>query len=153
MCRSNGSLFYKKSLNMGPIFYQKILKRGSTFMTEPKIFGVFAKSQNFWKMGLFSIFQEKSLKMGTLSKVPLKMVGVLRLERHTPVQLKNEYLPGSTCFILGSQDLWSVKKSVHFKWTIVSRWSMTMSGSTITLPTVVELATGYQHFFSNSSCG
>ena len=23
MCRSNGSLFYKKSLNMGSVFYQK----------------------------------------------------------------------------------------------------------------------------------
>ena len=32
MCRSNGSLFYKKSLNMGPIFYQKILKHGSRFL-------------------------------------------------------------------------------------------------------------------------
>ena len=30
MCRSNGLLLYKKSLNMGPIFYQKILKHGST---------------------------------------------------------------------------------------------------------------------------
>ena len=29
MCRSNGLLFYKKSLNMGPIFYKKkILKHG-----------------------------------------------------------------------------------------------------------------------------
>ena len=48
MCRSNGSLFYKKSLNMGPVFYQKILKHGSTFLTEPKL-----KSRNFGKMGLF----------------------------------------------------------------------------------------------------
>ena len=39
MCRSNGSLFYKKSLNMGPVFYQKILKHGSTFLTEPKFLG------------------------------------------------------------------------------------------------------------------
>ena len=37
MCRSNGSLFYKKSLNMGPVFYPKILKHGSTFLTEPQI--------------------------------------------------------------------------------------------------------------------
>ena len=37
MCRSNGSLFYKKSLNMGPVFYQKILKHGSTFLNEHKI--------------------------------------------------------------------------------------------------------------------
>ena len=55
MCHSNGSLFYKKSLNMGPAFYQKILKHGSTFLTEPKIFGFShgEKLQNFWKMGLF----------------------------------------------------------------------------------------------------
>ena len=70
MCRSNGSLFYKKSLNMGPVFYQKILKHGSTFLTELKFLGFRLaktlkiakflkngqepwKSQNFWKMGLF----------------------------------------------------------------------------------------------------
>ena len=40
MCRSNGSLFYKKSLNMGPVFYQKILKHGSTFLTLPKFLGL-----------------------------------------------------------------------------------------------------------------
>ena len=39
MCRSNGLLFYKKSLNMGPVFYQKILKHGSTFLTEPEFLG------------------------------------------------------------------------------------------------------------------
>ena len=39
MCRSNGSLFYKKSLNMDPVFYQKILKHGSTFLTVPKFSG------------------------------------------------------------------------------------------------------------------
>ena len=39
MCRSNGSLFYKKSLNIVPVFYQKILKHGSTFLTEPKFSG------------------------------------------------------------------------------------------------------------------
>ena len=33
MCGCNGSLFYKKSLNMGPIFYKKILIHGSTFLT------------------------------------------------------------------------------------------------------------------------
>ena len=54
MCRSNGSLFHKKSLNMGPVFYQKILKHGSTFLTEPKFLGFRKprKSRNFWKMGL-----------------------------------------------------------------------------------------------------
>ena len=81
MCRSNGSLFYKKSLNMGPIFYQKILKHGSTFLTEPKFLGFrlakTLKIANFLKNGQAKtlkiakflkngpIFQEKSLKMGT----------------------------------------------------------------------------------------
>ena len=65
MCRSNGSLFNKKSLNMGPAFYQKILKHGSTFLTEPKLSGFrMAKIAKFLKNG--PIFQEKSLKMGTL---------------------------------------------------------------------------------------
>ena len=31
VCRSNGSLFHKKSLNMGPIFYKNIPKHGSIF--------------------------------------------------------------------------------------------------------------------------
>ena len=39
MCRSNGSLFYKKSLNMGPVFYKKNLKHGSNFLTEPNFSG------------------------------------------------------------------------------------------------------------------
>ena len=48
MYRSNGSLFYKKSLTMGPVFFTpKILKHGSTFLTEPQI------TRNFWKIGLF----------------------------------------------------------------------------------------------------
>ena len=68
MCRSNGSLFYKKSWNMGPVFYQKILKHRSTFLTEPKFFGFrmvkTLKIATFLKNG--PIFQEKSLKMGTL---------------------------------------------------------------------------------------
>ena len=76
MCRSNGSLFYKKSLNMGPVFNQKILKHGSTFLTEPKFSGFrrakTPKIAKFLKNG--PIFQEKSLKMGTLSaKITLKM--------------------------------------------------------------------------------
>ena len=65
MCPSNGLLFYKKSLNMGPVFYQKILKHGSTFLTEPKFSGFrMAKIAKFLKNG--PIFQEKTLKMGTL---------------------------------------------------------------------------------------
>ena len=68
MCRSNGSLFYKKSLNMGPVFYQKILKHGLTFLTEPKFLGFrmakTPKIAKFLKNG--PNFQEKSLKMGTL---------------------------------------------------------------------------------------
>ena len=68
MCCSNGSLFYKKSLNMGPVFYQKILKHRSTFLTEPKFSGFrmvkTLKIATFLKNG--PIFQEKSLKMGIL---------------------------------------------------------------------------------------
>ena len=68
ICRSNGSLFYKKSLNMGPVFYQKILKHGSTVLTEPKFLGFrmtkTPKIAKFLKKG--PIFQEKSLKMGAL---------------------------------------------------------------------------------------
>ena len=67
MCRSNGALFYKKSLTMGPVFYQKILKHGSTFLTEPKFLGLrmakTLKITNFLENR--PIFQEKSLKMGT----------------------------------------------------------------------------------------
>ena len=63
MCRSNESLFYKKSLNMGPVFYQKILKHQSTFLNEPKYLGFrmakTPKITNFLKNG--PIFQEKSL--------------------------------------------------------------------------------------------
>ena len=65
MCRSNGLLFYKKSLNMGPVFYQKILKHESTFLTEPKFSGFrMAKTpKSFEKRAYFS---RKILKMGTL---------------------------------------------------------------------------------------
>ena len=68
MCRSNGSLSYKKSLNTGRVFYQKILKHGSTFLTEPKFLSFrmakTLKIAKFLKNG--PIFQEKSLKMSTL---------------------------------------------------------------------------------------
>ena len=69
MCRSTGSLFYKKSLNMGPVFYQKSLNMGQFFWLCPN-FWVFAwqkpqKSWNLWKI----------LKNGYpfLPKSPLKM--------------------------------------------------------------------------------
>ena len=98
MCRSNGSLFYKKSLNMGPVFYQKILKHGSTFLTEPKFSG-FSHSENPENREIFenwTNFSRKILKNGYpfLPKSPLKWVGVLRLERHTPVQLNFWVPPG-----------------------------------------------------------
>ena len=53
---------------MGPIFYQKILKHGSAFLTEPKFSGFrMAKTPKITKKFLNGpIFQEKSLKMGTL---------------------------------------------------------------------------------------
>ena len=70
-CRSNGSLFYKKSLKMGPVFYPKILKHGSSFLTEPQItdFRGFRmaktpKIAKFFKNRAIS--EGKSLKMGTL---------------------------------------------------------------------------------------
>ena len=68
MCRSNGSLFYKKSLNMGPILYHKILKHGSTFLTEPKFSGfrMVKTPKNHEIFEIRPIFQEKSLNMGTL---------------------------------------------------------------------------------------
>ena len=53
---------------MGPIFYQKILKHGSTFLTEPKFSG-FRMAKTPENREIFengSIFQEKTLKMGTL---------------------------------------------------------------------------------------
>ena len=77
MCRSNGSLFYKKSLNMGPVFYQKILKHGSTFLNELKFSGFHMaktpKIAKFLKNG--PIFQAKILENGYpfLPKSPLKM--------------------------------------------------------------------------------
>ena len=63
MCHSNGSLFYKKFLNMGPIFYQKILKHGSTFLTEPKIFA-FSHAQNREIFEKWAYFSRKNLKKG-----------------------------------------------------------------------------------------
>ena len=58
-----GHFFYKKSLNMGPVFYQRnpCLEHGST---ESKFSGFrMAKTP---KIAKSPIFQEKSLKMGTL---------------------------------------------------------------------------------------
>ena len=77
MCCSNGSLFYKKSLNMGPVFCQKILKHGSTFLTEPKFSG-FRMSKNPENSEIFekwAYFWRKILKNGYpfLPKSPLKM--------------------------------------------------------------------------------
>ena len=67
MCRSNGSLFYKKFLNMGPVFYQNILKHGSTFLTEPKFSGFrMVKTPDREIFEKWAYFLEKSFKMGTL---------------------------------------------------------------------------------------
>ena len=64
MCRPNGSVFDKKSLNMGPIFGPKIPKHGSIFFF--KFLKIFKKIACFWskipKHG--SIFGAKSLKHG-----------------------------------------------------------------------------------------
>ena len=77
MCRSNGSLFYKKTLNMGPVFHQKILKHGSTFLTEPKFSG-FSHGENPGNREFFekwAYISRKILKNGYpfLPKSPLKM--------------------------------------------------------------------------------
>ena len=66
MCRSNGSLFYKKSLNMGPAFYPKILKHGSTFLTEPICSG-FSHGENPENLKIFekwAYFSRKVFKNG-----------------------------------------------------------------------------------------
>ena len=77
MCCSNGSLFYKKSFNMGPVFYKKICKSGSSFLTEPK-FSRFcmAKTQKNHKIcEKLAYFSRKILNNGypLLPKWPLKM--------------------------------------------------------------------------------
>ena len=62
---TNRSLFYKKSLNMGPVFL--ILKHGPNFLTEPKFSGFcMVKTPKIAKCVDRPIFQEKSLTMGTL---------------------------------------------------------------------------------------
>ena len=79
MCCPNGSLFYKKSLHMGPVFLPKIsLNMGQLFWLSPKLcdFWGFAmrkpqKSRNFWKIGLF--LKKKPLKwVPFLAKITLK---------------------------------------------------------------------------------
>ena len=123
MCRS-------KSSNMGPVFYQKILKHGSTFLTEPKYLGFCMaktlKIAKFLKNG--PIFQEKSLKMGTLfcQTHPYRWVGVLRLERHTPVQLKSEY-PPAISVTFHAAILWV--QSVFIVWSLQRNTKITMLGA------------------------
>ena len=80
MCRSNRSLFHKKSLNMRPIFYKNILKHGSVFQT----------FQNIWVFAMQTmkngpLFWENSLKMGAFycQNDPQTCVRVSRLERET----------------------------------------------------------------------
>ena len=86
----HGSHFLpKKSLNMGQLFWLSPKLRdfwGFRHVKTPKIV-------EFLKNRL--IFEEKSLKMGTLfgQNHPYRWVWVLRLQRHTPVQLKPEYPP------------------------------------------------------------
>ena len=79
MCRSNGSLLYKKSLNMGPVFYQRILKHGSAFLTEPKFSGFRTgeNTENHKTVEKWAYFSRKILKNGYpfLPKSPLKMGG------------------------------------------------------------------------------
>ena len=79
MCRSNGLLFYKKSLTWVLFFTKKILKHGSTFLTErwAQIFGL-SHGKNPENQEIFvkwAYFSRKNLKNGYpfLSKSPLKM--------------------------------------------------------------------------------
>ena len=79
MCRPNGWLFYKKSLNMGPGFYpKKSLNMGQLFWLSPKIcdFRGFRHAKTlkiveFWKNR--PIFEGKSVKwVPFLAKITLK---------------------------------------------------------------------------------
>ena len=69
MWRPNGLLFYKKSLNMGPVFYPKNLLTwvNFKFWLSPKLHDLHAKTP---KIAEFlknrPIFEGKSLKMGTI---------------------------------------------------------------------------------------
>ena len=70
MCRPNGLVFDKKSLNMGPIFDPQIPKHGSIFhqnLKSQKFSGLATRAQkNFQKIPKHgSIFWAKSLNMGT----------------------------------------------------------------------------------------
>ena len=49
MCLCNGSLFHKKSLNIGPIFYKKKQQQ----QKQPKYGSVIPKYWKLWKMGLY----------------------------------------------------------------------------------------------------
>ena len=76
-------------------FLQEILKHGSTFLTEPKFLG-FGNGENPENHKIFekwAYFSRKILKNGypSLPKSPLKIGRGLRLQWHTPVQLKSEY--------------------------------------------------------------
>ena len=90
MCRSNGSLFHKKSLNMGSIFDKNIPKHGSVFFFFKSLQNFsdvchYANTQNFahdWPK-----FQEKSLKMSiSVCQKTLEMGRGFRLHRLTHVQ-------------------------------------------------------------------
>ena len=67
MCRIFGSVFLKKSLDMGPIFHEKIRNYGSNLFEPRKILKRIAK--NGYRIS------EKSLNMGTffLEKLPFNM--------------------------------------------------------------------------------
>ena len=102
MCCSNGWLFLQEILKHGSRFLpQKSLNMGQLFWLSPKLrnFRGFrhAKTPKITEFLKYRpIFEGKSLKMGTLfgQNHPYRWVWVLRLEWHTPVQLKSEYPPG-----------------------------------------------------------
>ena len=105
MCRSNGSLFHKKSLKYGSPFSTKISLNMDLFFQQFKNFRVFAwHFQNFLVFAMrtpknfekWAYISRKILKNRYLflPKWPLKWVSVSRLEWHTHFQSKSEYPPG-----------------------------------------------------------
>ena len=68
-CCSNGSLFHKKALNMGPIFYRNIPKYGSVYLKFPKFFGCLAEK---WANILRKIPKNKKVLFFFFQKLPLE---------------------------------------------------------------------------------
>ena len=101
-CCIFGSVFWKKSLSMGPIFHSKIPKHGSDFQNFPGFaYWTLENLENLecfcGKIGTF--FSEKSLNMGTYfwKNYPWTWVWVMSCWRHIPDQSKFQNPPGLIC--------------------------------------------------------